>query len=110
MRMLCLFFSVFGEFQAPPISLECELQRFESFSVDLCGHKYSRNDVKTDRGKKRLFWYMWTRPTSQNMLGSAWTTPSPLKSSAATRTTNPEVTSHLKALLNEKKRTFRSGN
>ena len=34
MRTLRLFFSVFGEFQAPPIDLEYELQRFQSFSVD----------------------------------------------------------------------------
>ena len=31
MRMLRLFFSIFGEFQAPPRGLECVLQRFESF-------------------------------------------------------------------------------
>ena len=39
--MLRLFFAAFGEFQAPPRGLECELQRFESFSVDPCGRKYS---------------------------------------------------------------------
>ena len=53
MRMLRLLFSIFGEFQAPPISLECELQRFESFSVDPCGRKYSWNDAK--EGKKDHF-------------------------------------------------------
>ena len=31
MRMLRVFFSVFGECQAPPIGLEYELQRFQSF-------------------------------------------------------------------------------
>ena len=62
MRMLRLFFSIFGEFQAPPIGLEYELQRFESFSVDPFGCKYSWNDAEEDGGKKRLFWYVWTRP------------------------------------------------
>ena len=41
MRMLHVFFSVFGECQAPPRGLEYELQRFWSFSVDPCGRKYS---------------------------------------------------------------------
>ena len=31
MRMLRVFFSVFGECQAPPIGLEYELQRFQCF-------------------------------------------------------------------------------
>ena len=52
MHMLRLLFSVFGEFQVPPRGLECELQCFESFSVDLCGCKYSWNDAKEDGGKK----------------------------------------------------------
>ena len=41
MRMLRVFFSAFGEFQAPPIGLEYKLQRFWSFSVDLYGRNYS---------------------------------------------------------------------
>ena len=52
MLMLNLFFSVFGEFQAPPIGLEYELQRVESFSVDLLGCKLTWKDAKEDRGKK----------------------------------------------------------
>ena len=47
MRILHLFFYVFGEFQAPLIGLECELQRFESLSMDLFGRKYSWNDLGT---------------------------------------------------------------
>ena len=39
--MLCLFFSVFGEFQAAPVGLEYELQRVELFSVGPFGCKYS---------------------------------------------------------------------
>ena len=41
LRMLRVFFSIFGECQAPPIGLEYELQRFQSFSVEPCGRKYS---------------------------------------------------------------------
>ena len=52
MCMLRLFFSVFGEFQAPPRGLEYELQCFESFSVDLFGRKYSWNNAEEDGGKK----------------------------------------------------------
>ena len=56
MRMLRLFFfSALGELQAPPIGLEYELQRFESFSVDPFGRKYSRNDAEEDGGKKDCF-------------------------------------------------------
>ena len=55
MCMLCLFFSVFGEFQAPPIGLEYELQRVEWFSMDSFGRKYSWNNAKEDRGKKDCF-------------------------------------------------------
>ena len=53
MRMLRLFFPTFGEFQAPPRGMECELQRFESFSVDPCGHGYSCNDAGED-GEKNI--------------------------------------------------------
>ena len=55
MRMLRLFCSIFGEFQAPPRGLECELQHFESFSVDPCGCKYSWNNTEEDREKKDHF-------------------------------------------------------
>ena len=55
MGTLCLFFSVFGEFQAPPNDQECELQCFQSFSVDPYGHKYSWNDAEEDGGKKDCF-------------------------------------------------------
>ena len=55
MHKLRLFFSVSGEFQAPPIGLEYELQRVESFSVDLCGCKYSWNDAEEDGGKTDRF-------------------------------------------------------
>ena len=52
--MLRVFFFALGEFQAPPIGLEYELQHFESFSVDLCGRKYSWNNAKEDREKKTV--------------------------------------------------------
>ena len=39
-------------FQLPPIGLEYELQRVESFTVDPFGRKYSWNNAKEDRGKK----------------------------------------------------------
>ena len=45
MCMLRLFFSVFAEFQAPPIGLEYELQRVESFTIDPFGRKYSCVDM-----------------------------------------------------------------
>ena len=51
-RMLCLVFSVFGEFRMPPRGPGYELQRFESFSVDPCGRKYSWNNAEEDGGKK----------------------------------------------------------
>ena len=55
MRVRCLFFfSGFGEFQAPPRGLECELQRFESFSADPRGRKYCWNDAEEDRGNGRF--------------------------------------------------------
>ena len=62
MCMLHVFISVFGEYQAPPIGLKYELQRFQSFSVDLCGRKYSWNDAEEDGEKKRLFSPVWTAP------------------------------------------------
>ena len=52
MHMLHLFFSIFGEFQAPPIGLEYELQRVES--LDLFGRKYFWNDASED-GEKDSF-------------------------------------------------------
>ena len=52
MRMLRLFFFVFGEFQVPPIDIDYELQHFESFSVDPSGCKYSWNDTKKKTEKK----------------------------------------------------------
>ena len=55
MGMLRLFFSVFGEFQAPLIGLEYELKRVESFTMDPLGRKYSWNDAKGDEGEKRSF-------------------------------------------------------
>ena len=55
MHMLCLFNSVFFLFQVPPMSLEYELQRFESFSEDPSGCKYSWNDAVKDGGKKDCF-------------------------------------------------------
>ena len=53
MRMLPVFFSVFGECQAPPTGLEYELQRFQSFSLDPCGRKYSSNDDEEDGEKNQ---------------------------------------------------------
>ena len=41
MRMLCFFSSVFGEFQAPLIGLEYELELVESFTMDPFRCKYS---------------------------------------------------------------------
>ena len=46
MRMLCHYFSVFGEFHG----LEYELLHVDWFTMDANG------------GKKRLFWYVWTWP------------------------------------------------
>ena len=51
MRMLRLFFSILGEFKAPPRGLEYELQHFELFSVDPCGRRYSWNDAEEDGEK-----------------------------------------------------------
>ena len=56
-----LFFSIFDELQAPPISLEYEPQRVESFTMDPFGCKYSWNDAEKN-GEKRSFWYVWTWP------------------------------------------------
>ena len=53
MCMLCLFFSVFGEFQVPPIGLEYELQR---------GSVWTQIFLK--RCQERSFWYVWSRPKS----------------------------------------------
>ena len=50
MHMLRLFFSIFGEFQAPPIGLEYKLQRVESVTMDSFGCKHSGNDAKEDGG------------------------------------------------------------
>ena len=50
-----LFFSIFGELHAPPIGLEYELQRVESFTVDPFGCKYSWNDAEEDGGTKDGF-------------------------------------------------------
>ena len=56
MLMLHLFFSVFGEFQAPPRGLEYERQCFQFFLlVDPFGRKYSWNDAEEDGGKKDRF-------------------------------------------------------
>ena len=49
MHMLRLFFSVFGEFQAPPIALEYELQPLELFTIDPFRQCQGR------RGKKDRF-------------------------------------------------------
>ena len=53
-----LFFCVFGEFQAPPIGLEYELQRVESVTVD----------PLEDAGEKRLFRYVWTWSQCRSLL------------------------------------------
>ena len=55
MCMLRLFFSIFGEFQVPPIGLEYELQHFWSFWVDPYGSKYSWKNAEEDGGKKDRF-------------------------------------------------------
>ena len=65
MRMLHLFFSISGEFQAPPIGLEYELQRVESFTVDPFGGKYSWNDAEEDGWKKEIA----PRETSTDNIG-----------------------------------------
>ena len=52
MRMLHLFFSVFGEFQAPSIGLEYELKCVQSLTIDPFGRKYSWNNAKEEGGKK----------------------------------------------------------
>ena len=63
MPMLHLFFFVFGEFQAPPIGLEYELQHFQLFSVDPYGRKCSWNDAKEDGVKKEPS--VWTSPNGE---------------------------------------------
>ena len=56
MCMCRLFFcSVFGEFKAPPIGLECELQRFESFSVDPSGRNFLETMQRKTEEKKIVF-------------------------------------------------------
>ena len=45
MHMLRLFFSVFGEFHAPPIGLEHELKHVELFTMDPFLRKYSWKDA-----------------------------------------------------------------
>ena len=52
MHMLCLFFSVFGEFLAPPICLEYKLKRIEWLTMDPSGRKYSWNNAKEAGGEK----------------------------------------------------------
>ena len=61
MRMFRVFFSVFGECQAPPIGLEYELQRFRSFSVDPCVCVFLKR-WRGRRRKTRSFSPVWTRP------------------------------------------------
>ena len=61
MCMLLLFFSVFGEFQTPPVDLEYELKLAESFTLDPFGCKYSWNDAEEDGGKKDCYGIIvWT--------------------------------------------------
>ena len=67
MRMLCLLFSIFGKFWTPPIGLEYELQRFQSFSVDPYGCKYSWNNAEEDGRKKGCF-----RPCGQPLGLPIW--------------------------------------
>ena len=55
-HMLRLFFSVFGEFQAPPIGLEYDLLRFESCSVNPSGRKYSWNWKKW--ANAHIWWHL----------------------------------------------------
>ena len=54
MHMLRLFFSVFCEFQVPPMGLEYELKRVESFTMDPFGCSYSWNDAKEDVGERKI--------------------------------------------------------
>ena len=44
------FFSIFGEFQVPPIVLEYELKCVVLFTMDPFGRKYSWSDAKEDGG------------------------------------------------------------
>ena len=57
MCMLRLFFSVFGEIQAPAIGLEYELQHVELFLMDPFGCRHSWNNAEEDgrRGGKDCF-------------------------------------------------------
>ena len=50
MHLLHLFFSIFGEFQAPPIAVEYDLQCIEPFTMDLSGRKYSWSDAEENGG------------------------------------------------------------
>ena len=60
MHMLRLFFSVFGEFQAPPIGWNMNYSVLSLF-------QWTQIFLKRCRGrrrKKRLFWYVWTQTQS----------------------------------------------
>ena len=60
MRMLRLFFSVFGEFQAPPICWNMNysvLSRLQWIHLDA-------DILEAMPRNKRWFWYVWTRPQS----------------------------------------------
>ena len=54
--MLRLFFSVFGQFQVPPIGLR--LRRFQRIRLD--ANIFETMPRKTE--EKRSFWYVWTWP------------------------------------------------
>ena len=59
MRKLHLF-SVFGEFQAPPIGLKSELQHVEFFTKFRLDADILETILRKT-GEKSLFWYMWLR-------------------------------------------------
>ena len=63
MCTLRLFFSVFGEFEAPPIGLQYELQLVELLKMDQFRCRYSRNNAKEYGGEKdRFVCYVWKWP------------------------------------------------
>ena len=69
MCMLCLFFSVLGEFQAPPIGLEYELQCFGRFQwIRMDTNILETMPRKTEENK--IVSYVWTSLKQSSLLRS----------------------------------------
>ena len=75
--MLCLIFSIFGEFQAPPIGWNMNYSMFSRLEWICFGRKYSWNDAKEDRGKKDYFGRRGRGLTVESMSTNRWILMSP---------------------------------